>query len=151
MNSVESDDPRGTNYVVYQEGIYVGYKYYETRYEDSVLNQGNATANVGVTVENATKWNYEDEVQFPFGYGLSYTSFSHELVKHSSDENSYKFDVKVTNTGDEAGKEVVQLYMQSPYTEYDKTAGIENLQYNLLVLSKLKNLHQVRVVNTQLQ
>ncbi|HEM5983045.1 TPA: glycoside hydrolase family 3 N-terminal domain-containing protein, partial [Streptococcus suis] len=140
LNSVESDDPRGTNYVVYQEGIYVGYKYYETRYEDSVLNQGNATANVGVTVENATKWNYEDEVQFPFGYGLSYTSFSHELVKHSSDENSYKFDVKVTNTGDEAGKEVVQLYMQSPYTEYDKTAGIEKSSVQLVGFVKTEEL-----------
>ncbi|HEL1982002.1 TPA: glycoside hydrolase family 3 protein [Streptococcus suis] len=140
LNSVESDDPRGTNYVVYQEGIYVGYKYYETRYEDSVLNQGNATANVGVTVENATKWSYEDEVQFPFGYGLSYTSFSHELVKHSSDENSYKFDVKVTNTGDEAGKEVVQLYMQSPYTEYDKTAGIEKSSVQLVGFVKTEEL-----------
>lgn len=140
LNSVESDDPRGTNYVVYQEGIYVGYKYYETRYEDSVLNQGNATANVGVTVENATKWNYEDEVQFPFGYGLSYTSFSHELVKHSSDENSYTFDVKVTNTGDEAGKEVVQLYMQSPYTEYDKTAGIEKSSVQLVGFVKTEEL-----------
>lgn len=140
LNSVESDDPRGTNYVVYQEGIYVGYKYYETRYEDSVLNQGNATANVGVTVENATKWSYEDEVQFPFGYGLSYTSFSHELVKHSSDENSYKFDVKVTNTGNEAGKEVVQLYMQSPYTEYDKTAGIEKSSVQLVGFVKTEEL-----------
>lgn len=140
LNSVESDDPRGTNYVVYQEGIYVGYKYYETRYEDSVLNQGNATANVGVTVENATKWSYEDEVQFPFGYGLSYTSFSQELVKHSSDENSYKFDVKVTNTGDEAGKEVVQLYMQSPYTEYDKTAGIEKSSVQLVGFVKTEEL-----------
>ncbi|HEM2741035.1 TPA: glycoside hydrolase family 3 protein [Streptococcus suis] len=140
LNSVESDDPRGTNYVVYQEGIYVGYKYYETRYEDSVLNQGNATANVGVTVENATKWNYEDEVRFPFGYGLSYTSFSHELVKHSSDENSYTFDVKVTNTGDEAGKEVVQLYMQSPYTEYDKTAGIEKSSVQLVGFVKTEEL-----------
>lgn len=140
LNSVESDDPRGTNYVVYQEGIYVGYKYYETRYEDSVLNQGNATANVGVTVENATKWSYEDEVQFPFGYGLSYTSFSHELVKYSSDENSYKFDVKVTNTGDEAGKEVVQLYMQSPYTEYDKTAGIEKSSIQLVGFVKTDEL-----------
>ncbi|MBY5009713.1 glycoside hydrolase family 3 protein [Streptococcus suis] len=140
LNSVESDDPRGTNYVVYQEGIYVGYKYYETRYEDSVLNQGNATANVGVTVENATKWSYEDEVQFPFGYGLSYTSFSHELVKHSSDENSYKFDVKVTNSGDEAGKEVVQLYMQSPYTEYDKTAGIEKSSVQLVGFVKTEEL-----------
>ncbi|HEM2749026.1 TPA: glycoside hydrolase family 3 protein [Streptococcus suis] len=140
LNSVESDDPRGTNYVVYQEGIYVGYKYYETRYEDSVLNQGNATANVGVTVENATKWSYEDEVQFPFGYGLSYTSFSHELVKHSSDENSYKFDAKVTNSGDEAGKEVVQLYMQSPYTEYDKTAGIEKSSVQLVGFVKTEEL-----------
>lgn len=140
LNSVESDDPRGTNYVVYQEGIYVGYKYYETRYEDSVLNQGNATANVGVTGAGASEWDYDKEVQFPFGYGLSYTSFSHELVSHTSDSDSYTFEVKVTNTGSEPGKEVVQLYMQSPYTAYDKEVGIEKAAVQLVGFAKSEEL-----------
>lgn len=61
---------------MYNEGIYVGYRYYETRYEDSVLNQGNATASVGVFNSSANTWNYAQEVQFPFGYGLSYSTFT---------------------------------------------------------------------------
>lgn len=135
-NSVKSEDPRGTNYVVYQEGIYVGYKYYETRYEDVVLNQGKAGANVGVTADGASSWDYEKEVQFPFGYGLSYSTFTHELVKNAEEDKAYTFDVKVTNTGDVAGKEVVQLYMQSPYTEYNKEAGIEKAAVQLVGFAK---------------
>lgn len=139
-NSVKSEDPRGTNYVVYQEGIYVGYKYYETRYEDAVLKQGKADANVGVTAKDAVAWQYEKEVQFPFGYGLSYTKFSHELVKDDKDGDDYIFEVKVTNTGDVAGKEVVQIYMQSPYTDYDKEAGIEKPAVQLVGFGKTKEL-----------
>ncbi|MCP1639987.1 beta-glucosidase [Streptococcus gallinaceus] len=139
-NSVASDDPRGINYVVYQEGIYVGYKYYETRYEDAVLNQGEATAAVGATADGATAWDYNKEVQFPFGYGLSYTNFSQELLKHSSDDKGYQFDVKVTNTGDIAGKQVAQVYMQSPYTEHDKKNAIEKSAIQLVGFAKTKEL-----------
>lgn len=112
-------------YAVYQEGIYVGYKYYETRYEDTVLGQGNADAAAGVTAEGADSWVYGDEVQFPFGYGLSYTTFSHKLTGSEYKDGQFTFDVEVTNTGDTAGKDVVQLYFQSPYTDYDKENGIE--------------------------
>ena len=139
-NSVASEDPRGTNYVVYQEGIYVGYKYYETRYEDTVLNQGNASANVGVTADKASQWNYADEVQYPFGYGLSYTNFSHELENNGEEGDNYTFEVKVTNIGSTAGKEVVQLYMQSPYTDHDKEVGIEKPAVQLVGFAKTKEL-----------
>lgn len=61
--------------MVYQEGIYVGYKYYETRYEDCVLGQGNADGAAG-TFASEGGWSYADEVLFPFGYGLSYTTLS---------------------------------------------------------------------------
>ena len=61
-------------YMVYQEGIYVGYKYYETRYEDAILGQGNASGKAG-TFASKDNWNYADEVLYPFGYGLSYTTF----------------------------------------------------------------------------
>lgn len=127
-------------YVVYQEGIYVGYKYYETRYEDSILNQGNASANVGVTAEGASAWNYADEVQFPFGYGLSYTTFTQELTDSNYEDGVFTFKVKVTNTGDMEGKEVVELYAQSPYTDYDKANGVEKASVQLVGFAKTETL-----------
>ena len=99
------------SYINYAEGIYVGYKYYETRYEDKVLG----TDGVG-------DYDYEEVVAYPFGYGLSYTDFEWSDFTGSYDEVSdeFTFTVNVKNTGEEAGKEVVQLYMQSPYTDYDR-------------------------------
>lgn len=120
------------SYVVYQEGIYVGYKYYETRYEDTVLGQGNASCAKGVTADGADTWVYGREVQFPFGYGLSYTTFEQELVKSEYADGLFSFEIKVTNTGTAAGKEVVQIYMQAPYTEYDRQAGIEKASVQLV-------------------
>lgn len=103
-------------YMIYQEGIYVGYKYYETRYEDAVMGTGNAGNYV-----------YHDAVVFPFGYGLSYTTFSCSdmAVQYDRARDQYQVTVKVTNTGDRAGKETVQVYFQSPYTDYDKSNGVE--------------------------
>lgn len=112
-------------YVVYQEGIYVGYKYYETRYEDVVLGQGNAGS-----------WTYADEVQFPFGYGLSYTTFTKELVDSKQSGDTFTFQVKVTNIGDREGKDVVQVYAQSPYTDYDKANGVEKAAVQLVGFAK---------------
>ena len=92
-----------SHFVQYEEGIYVGYKYYETRalYEDN-------------------GW-YEEQVAVPFGYGLSYTTFSKELVDSKVSGNDITLTVKVTNTGEVSGKEVVQLYYTAPYT----AGGIE--------------------------
>ncbi len=128
-------------YVVNAEGIYVGYKYYETRYEDCVMNVGNANATVGSTTGKA--WNYADEVVFPFGYGLSYTSFSRELLSCDYDEAADEFTlkVKITNTGDIAGKEVVQVYLQSPYTDYDKANLVEKASIQLVGFAKSKLLN----------
>ena len=104
------------SYMIYQEGIYVGYKYYETRYEDAVMGTGNAGS-----------YSYADDVAFPFGYGLSYTTFEydHMTVKYNKANDQYEVSVKVTNTGDMAGKETVQVYFQSPYTQYDMDNGVE--------------------------
>ena len=130
-SGVEIPDAIST-YMVYQEGIYVGYKYYETRYADAVMGVGNA----GNYAEQ-----YANEVAFPFGYGLSYTTFEYsdmtiEAGTNSYGENCYNISVTVTNTGSMAGKEAVQIYMSSPYTEYDKTNKIEKAAVQLIGFGK---------------
>lgn len=116
---------KNLKYIVYQEGIYVGYRYYETRYEDTVLNQGQASSAVGVKA-GASEWRYSDYVAYPFGYGTSYTTFTQKVEKWMETDDSYVVSVKVTNTGSKySGKEVVQVYLQKPYTDYDKENGIE--------------------------
>lgn len=125
-------------YVVYMEGIYTDYKYYETRYEDCVLNNGNAASGVGV-VAGKGSWSYTDEVLYGYGYGLSYTEFTQELVGDpvfDDAERTATLQVKVTNVGSVAGKEVVQLYGQSPYTEYDKENKVEKSAVQLLSFGK---------------
>lgn len=104
----------GNSYMVYGEGIYVGYHYYETRYEDVVL--GN---------EKIENYNYSSSVQYPFGYGLSYTEFEWSGYELKEQGDNFEVTVTVKNVGERAGKEVVQLYMQSPYTDYDRENGIE--------------------------
>ena len=125
----------GTKYTVFSEGIYVGYKYYETRYEDCVLGQGNAASSAGVFASSGN-WNYDEEVDYPFGYGLSYTDFSQEIIDLTVENDVVTATVRVTNEGDVAGKEVVQLYVQSPYTEYDKENGVEKSAIQLVNFGK---------------
>lgn len=118
--------------IVEAENIYIGYKYYETRYFDTVMNQGNASSTVGSSTGSA--WNYDDEVTYPFGYGLSYTTFTQTLDDlHVDLENeTVTAKVTVTNTGSVAGKDVVQLYVSLPYTDYDKEHGVEKAAVQLL-------------------
>ena len=111
-------------YVDYAEGIYVGYRYYETRWIDNETNECDEAA-------------YEQAVQYPFGYGLSYTSFTQEISDFKDEGNTVTVDVTVTNTGDVAGKDVVQLYYTPPYyvggsekafvnlADYEKTEILE--------------------------
>ena len=129
----------GTKYTVFNEGIYVGYKYYETRYEDCVLNQGNASSSKGA-FKSTSSWSYADEVDYSFGYGLSYTEFKEELVSCEVKDDVVTAQVKVTNTGSVAGKSAVQLYVQSPYTDYDKENGVEKSAIQLVNIGKTKEL-----------
>lgn len=121
-------------YIVYQEGIYVGYRYYETRYEDTVLGKGNATANVGVFNGNGS-WQYQKEVKFPFGYGLSYTDFDFDST-YKKVSHGYEVKVGVTNTGTVAGKTPIQVYLQKPYTQYDIENNIEKASIELVAYDK---------------
>ncbi|MBR6954178.1 MAG: glycoside hydrolase family 3 C-terminal domain-containing protein [Clostridia bacterium] len=113
-------------YIVYQEGIYVGYRYYETRYEDVVLGNG-----------NAGDYDYASTVAFPFGYGLSYASFEYGDLSMTDKGSALEFTVQVKNVSSAAGKEVVQIYMQSPYTDYDRQNGIEKAAVELVGFQKV--------------
>ena len=112
-------DPEGAtpSFVNYVEGIYVGYKFYETAADEGLIN-------------------YDDEVVFPFGYGLSYTSFTKEMSSITSDGTNLNFTVTVTNTGSAAGKDVVEIYSNPPYTN----GGIEKSTANLLDFAKTNEL-----------
>ncbi len=118
-----------SKYVVCQEGVYLGYKYAETRYEDVVMG-----------TPKAGKFDYGKVVSYPFGYGLSYSDFDFsELAVEKSGEGQetvYTLSVKVTNTGDAAGKKTVQIYAQKPYTEYDKQNQIEKPAVELVGYGK---------------
>lgn len=115
------------SYMIYQEGIYVGHKYYETRYEDFVMGTG-----------NAGDYDYSANVAFPFGYGLSYTDFEYSDMKavYNEAEDAFDVSVTVTNKGDAAGKETVQIYVNVPYTEYDKENGVEKASASLVGFDK---------------
>ena len=110
-------------FVDYVEGIYVGYRWYETAAVEGYLD-------------------YDSTVQYPFGYGLSYTTFTQQIVGGTGSGSTVypngeiTVEVKVTNTGAVAGKEVVQLYYTSPYTEYDKTHGVEKSAVDLVAYAK---------------
>ncbi len=126
-------------YVVYKEGIYVGYKYYETRYEDAILNQGKASSATGA-ISGAESWKYEDEVCFPFGFGLSYSEYTQKLdgVAYDGKTDTFTARVTVTNTNNKEGKASVQLYAQLPYTDYDKANGVEKSAIQLLGYEKVE-------------
>ena len=113
--------------VFYDEGIYVGYKYYETRYFDKALNQG-----------NAGDYDYAAAVQYPFGYGVSYTTFEWSDFKmgQMDADGNIELSVTVKNTGAVAGRDVVQVYLNAPYTDYDKTNHIEKSAVTLVGFGK---------------
>ena len=125
----ENGNPTKYYYVDYAEGIYVGYKYYETRYEDKVLGQG-----------NAGDYDYASEVVYPFGYGLSYTDFQWSDFAVQESDDSFTATVTVTNTGAVSGKDVVELYSQAPYTDYDKKNAVEKASVNLVGYAKTSEL-----------
>ncbi|WP_418417980.1 glycoside hydrolase family 3 C-terminal domain-containing protein [Blautia sp.] len=100
-------------FVNYVENIYVGYRFYETAAEEGIIN-------------------YDETVQYPFGYGLSYTTFTQEMGELQAADGTLSVDVTVTNTGDTAGKDVVEIYYNPPYTN----GGIEKASVNLIAMGK---------------
>ncbi len=104
---------RFPTFVNYVEGIYVGYRFYETAADEGLID-------------------YDKTVVYPFGYGLSYTSFTQEMGDLTEQDGTISFDVTVTNTGDVAGKDVVEVYYNPPYTN----GGIEKASANLIAFDK---------------
>lgn len=130
-----------SNYIVELEGIYVGYKYYETRYFDSIVNpSSNATDTIGSTKKGAD-WNYANEVIYTFGHGLSYIPYSQEVkdVKVTRAENGVvEATIEVKNLGNEAGTFLTQLYVNKPYTQYDKDHLVEKSAIDFLNSKKVE-------------
>ena len=136
--------------VLLQEGIYVRYKYAETRYEDTLLSNPN------------NEFNYLDTISYPFGYGLSYSTFNYKITDIELDTDpsknyldngtkvedsklrkpgdDYVVSVDVTNTGKYAAKETIELYVNKPYLETDKTHGVEKASAELVGYGKTKKL-----------
>ena len=106
------------SFVNYVEGIYVGYRFYETAAQEGLIN-------------------YNNEVLYPFGYGLSYTTFTQTMGEITKKDGMIQFDVTVTNTGDIAGKDVVEVYYNPPY----ENGGIEKATANLVAFDKTKQLN----------
>lgn len=137
------------SYLIEAEGIYTGYRYYETRYADIVLGNGGDMASAGTYAnEDGTVaevdgvWDYSNEVIYPFGYGLSYTTFEQTLdsVEILGSRETATVSVTTKNTGDVAGKAVVQVYAQAPYTEYDRQYHIEKSAVQLMDFEKTNTL-----------
>ena len=109
------------------EGIYVGYKYYETRYYDSIVNpDSGADSSAGATQSDA--WNYDEEVLYDFGHGLSYLDYTQSLKSvdvDCSEDGEITAVVEITNNSDQDGRFLAQLYVQQPYTDYDRENLVE--------------------------
>ena len=145
VRNTKDDQNTTTKYLVYQEGIYVGYKYYETRYEDLILNRFNAADKMGAG--SYSSWNYAEQITYPFVYGLSYTTFDQKIVGGLTEtDEGFEINVEVKNTGNKPGKSVVELYVQAPYIAggVEKSA-IQLLDFNKTVLLQPGEVDEVTV------
>ncbi len=140
IDTSPNDALRSSWYLAETEGIYIGYKYYETRYYDTVTGQGNASeAAHGESADGGEVWDYDNEVTYAFGYGIEGSTFTEEITDSSIDwfgEEDSTVTVRVTNTGDAAAKHVVQLYVSQPYTVYDRKNGVEKSAIQLVGYAK---------------
>lgn len=114
-------------YGIYAEGIYVGYRYYETRYTDYVMD-----------AEGVGEYSYAHDVAYPFGFGLSYTDFEYSDYEVTPEQDGDNYDVSVTvrNNGSVPGKEAVLIWLQKPYTDYDRENGVEKAAVELVGFTK---------------
>lgn len=129
----------GSGYYVEAEGIYTGYNYYETRYYDAVANRYNASSSKGSST--GSNWSYANEVAYTFGYGLSYLDYTEELrsinVEKSASGN-VTATVAITNNSDTDGYFRAELFVSTPYTDYDRTNLVEKSAIQFLNSAKIE-------------
>lgn len=133
-------DERGEYMSFQAESIYIGYRYYETRYYDSLVNSSSNASDAAGASNGKTSWKYEDEISYPFGYGLSYTTFSQQITDIKYNADDVVLTVQVDNEGDVKGKSVVQVYAQTPYGDYEKNNKVEKSAVELVGFAKTKEL-----------
>ena len=123
---------------VYAEGVYVGYKYYESRYADCITGEGNADGTKGISM-GESHWDYATEMGYPFGYGLSYTEFEQKITKVSYNQKNDTIDVEVEveNVGEMDGKASIQVYVSAPYTDFDKDNNLGKSAIALMAYDKV--------------
>lgn len=139
--SFGGDSYNGGHYMVQAEGIYTGYYYYETRYYDSVANPSYNAASTAGVYASKTNWNYDEEVSYTFGHGLSYLDYDQEVVNvevENRNNGNVTATVKVTNNSNKDGYFLAQLYVQQPYTQYDKTNLVEKSAIMFLNAKKVE-------------
>ena len=126
-----TEKPAGLYYIEYEEGVYIGYRYYETAHDIGAIAYGQTDAQ-GAKIASGS-------VNYPFGYGLSYTAFDQRVTGVTFDELSDRISltVQVRNAGEMDGWEVVQIYSTPPYTEYDAIHGVEKPTKNLVAFDKV--------------
>ena len=137
---LEANSYSANNYIVEAEGIYVGYKYYESRYFDSIANpDSNAKDPIGSS-KAGEAWDYANEVVFTFGHGLSYVPYSQEIKDvyvDLSENGDITAVIAVTNEGDKDATFLAQLYVSKPYTDYDKEHKVEKAAIDFLSSGKV--------------
>lgn len=129
----------GGLYIVQAEGIYTGYMYYETRYYDSVMAQGSAASSAGST--QGGNWEYSKEVSYTFGHGLSYLPYEQKLISvdvQDRVDGEVTAKVSIKNNGNKKGKFLAQLYVQTPYSDYDKANLVEKSAIQFLNSKKVE-------------
>jgi beta-glucosidase len=133
-------------YLCCEEGIYVGYKYYETRYAEAMMGRANASGKAGVFAQGKSTWNYADEMVYPFGFGKSYAQFSEQLesLEWNRETHQVSASVRVKNLGATSGspfqgksQDVVELYVSAPYV----VGGVEKSAIQLIDFAKTKALN----------
>lgn len=122
------------SFVEYREGVYMGYRYYETASDIDALEYGELDGKGAVKTPGA--------VVYPFGYGLSYTTFDQEIVGFDTSGDDITVSVKITNTGKVKGRDVVQIYYGAPYTSLDESLKIEKSTVNLISFGKTADIEQ---------
>ena len=140
----------GGFYIVEAEGIYTGYNYYESRYYDCIVNPSSNASSAKGSTQDSSAWSYDKEVSYTFGYGLSYLPYEQKLTGVTVEDRvggNVTATIEITNNGDKSGMFLAQLYVQTPYTAYDKANKVEKSAIQFLNSGKVEvGAHETEMV-----